>query len=151
MRWIWKMLWTGGYWGEWRNRPYFFVEYITVFTWIAKYITCTSKLYPLFCAFYWFLMCNYTCFYNTCLYKPLSWKFMFSVTSKPTSPTVFNLQALIWVHCEEQTRACYQLSRYTYKLVIFVCKFLKLFILPKNTRISKKIHKIYFHFFFRKR
>ena len=43
--------------------------------------------YPLFYAFNWFLMCNYTCFYNTCLYRPLPWKVMFLVTSKPTSPS----------------------------------------------------------------
>ena len=42
---------------------------------------------------------------------------MFTVTSEPTPPTVFNLQALDWVHCEEETGAYYQLSRNTYKSV----------------------------------
>ena len=40
-------------------------------------------------------------------------------TQKPTPPTVVNLQALDWVHCEEETGAYYQLSRFTYKLVSF--------------------------------
>ena len=33
---------------------------------------------------------------------------MFPVTSKPTPPTVFSLQASDWVHCEEETGAYYQ-------------------------------------------
>ena len=44
---------------------------------------------------------------------------MFSGTQKPTPPTVLNLQASDWVHCEEETGAYYQLSRFTYKLVSF--------------------------------
>ena len=42
---------------------------------------------------------------------------MFSGTQKTTYPTVFNLQALDWVHCEEETGAYYQLHQITYKLV----------------------------------
>ena len=65
---------------------------------------------------------------------------MFPVTSKPTPLTVFNLQALDWVHCEEETGA--YLSRHTYKLV------------NKNSQIFKvvyfahlkKFHKIYYFF-----
>ena len=53
------------------------------------------------------------------LYEPFSWKVTFPVTSKPTPPTVFNLQASDWVHCEEETGAYTQLSRNTYKLVSF--------------------------------
>ena len=49
--------------------------------------------------------------------QPLSWKVTFSGTQKPKAPTVFNLQASDWVHCEEETGAYYQLARYTYKLV----------------------------------
>ena len=53
---------------------------------------------------------------------------MFPVTSKPSPPTVFNLQASDYVHCEEETGVYAQLSRNTYKLVsIFLLKF---FILP---------------------
>ena len=33
------------------------------------------------------------------LYKPLYWKVTFPVTSKPTPPTVFNLQASEWNRC----------------------------------------------------
>ena len=47
-------------------------------------------------------------------------KVTFPVTQKPTSPTVFNLHASDWVHCEEKTGAYYHLSRFTYKLVIFL-------------------------------
>ena len=38
---------------------------------------------------------------------------------KPPPPTAFNLQALDWVHCGEETGEYYQLSLFTYKLVIF--------------------------------
>ena len=51
------------------------------------------------------------------LYKPLSCKVTFSVTSKPTPHTVFNLQASDWVHCEEETGEYTQLSQNTYKLL----------------------------------
>ena len=37
-------------------------------------------------------------------------KVTFPVTSKPPPPTVFNLLALDWVHCEEETGAYTQLS-----------------------------------------
>ena len=57
-------------------------------------------------------------------YKSLSWKVTFPVTSKPTNPTVFNLQAADWVHCEEETGLYNQLSQNTYRLGIF---FLQIF------------------------
>ena len=71
---------------------------------------------------------------------------MFSGTQKRTPRTVFNLQALNWVHCEEETGAQAGISRHTYKLVIL--KFLKLLILhtKKKTCRSKKNHKIYYSF-----
>ena len=47
----------------------------------------------------------------------------FRVTQKPTRPTVFNLQASDSVHCEEETGAYYQLSRFTYKLVLLLLLF----------------------------
>ena len=40
-----------------------------------------------------------------------------SGTQQATRPTVFNLQASHWVHCEEETGAYYQLSWLTYKLI----------------------------------
>ena len=57
----------------------------------------------------------------------------------------FNLQAYYWVHCEEETGAYYQLSRLTYKLIIFFFFNLKLLILPKNT-LFKKFPKMYYSF-----
>ena len=71
-------------------------------------------------------------FIHFSMLQPLSSKVTFSGTQKPTPPTVFNLQALDWVHCEEETGAYYQLSRFTYKLVKKNHKFLKLVILPKK-------------------
>ena len=47
-----------------------------------------------------------------------SWKVTFLVTSKPTPPTVFNLQALDCFHYKEETRAYAQISRHTYKLFL---------------------------------
>ena len=68
----------------------------------------------------------------------------FSATQKPSPPTVFNLQALDWVHCEEETGSHIGISQRTSKLVHFFYKFLNVFILEKDTRISKnsiKFHK----------
>ena len=39
------------------------------------------------------------------------------VTSKPTPPTAFNLQASDWVQCEEEAGAYTQLFLNTHKLV----------------------------------
>ena len=74
---------------------------------------------------------------------------MFSGTQKPTPPTVFNLQASEWVHCEEESGAYYQLSQLTYKLIIYFF-ILKLLILPKIHALFKKFHKISYSFFFQK-
>ena len=44
----------------------------------------------------------------------------FSGTQKPTPPTVFNLQASDWVHCEEETGAHTGESLWqNYKFVVF--------------------------------
>ena len=48
---------------------------------------------------------------------------MFPVTSKPTHPTVFNLQASDQVCYEEETGAYTQLSRKTDKLLSFFFNF----------------------------
>ena len=78
----------------------------------------------------------------------------FLVTQKPTPPTVHNLQALDWVHCEEETGAYYQLSWFIYKLIIaFLFKFKEknsVNFTEKNT-LFKKFPKIYYSFFFKKR
>ena len=61
------------------------------------------------------------------------------------------IRSLDWVHCEEEIGAYAQLSRNTYKLVIFfLIHFLK-FILQKNMRISKNSIKSIIHFFLTKR
>ena len=69
-----------------------------------------------FCLFF---MCWFLLFINFSIFQPLSWKVTFSGTQKPTPPTVFNLQASDWIHWEEETGVYYQLSQFTYKLVIF--------------------------------
>ena len=79
------------------------------------------------------------------------WKVRFPVTQKPTPPTVFNLQASDWIHCEEETGAYYQLCQFNYKLFFYFFLFLKLFILWKKCVFHKKIPKIYYSFFFQKK
>ena len=76
---------------------------------------------------------------------------MCPVTSKPTPPTVFNLQASDWVHCEEEIGAYYQLSQNTYKLVKKIQIFKVVYFAPKNKRISKNSIKFIIHFIFKKR
>ena len=72
---------------------------------------------------------------------------MFSVTSKPTPPTVFNLQALDWVHCAEETGVYYKLSQNTYKLVIFCLEIFNVYFAKKYAHF-KKFHNIYYYYFF---
>ena len=69
----------------------------------------------------------------------------FSGTQRTTPPTVFNQQASDWVHCEEETGAYYQLSRFTYRLLKKLTV-LKLFILPKKISAFQKITYIFFFF-----
>ena len=76
---------------------------------------------------------------------------MFFSTQKPTPPTVFNLQALDWVHCEEETGAYYQLSRLTYKLIIYIFLLFTVAYFAKKYMIFKKLPKIYNLIFFSKR
>ena len=77
-------------------------------------------------------------------------KVTFPVNGTPTPPTVFNLQASDWVHCEKETGACYQLSQFTYKLVKKI--FFKVFYFAeKNMPFSKNFLKFIIHFFFKKR
>ena len=71
----------------------------------------------------------------------------FPVTQNPTPPTVFNIQASNWVHCEEETGVYYQLTRFNYKWVIFIFLFLNLFILRKKMRTFQKNSIKYIHFF----
>ena len=78
---------------------------------------------PTLLAFYWFFMCWFLLFIHFSILQPLSSKVMFSGTQMPTPPTVFNLQASYWVHCEDETGAYCQLSRFTYKCVIYFLTF----------------------------
>ena len=72
----------------------------------------------------------------------------FSGTQKPTPPTVFNLQASDWVHCEEETGAYYQLSRFTYKLVSFNFFIFEVAYFATKKHVNfKKINNIYCFFF----
>ena len=67
-----------------------------------------------------------------------SWKVTFPVTQKPNPSTVFNQQASDWVHCKNETGAYYQLSRFTYKLVIVFKNNIKVVnFARKKTRFSK--------------
>ena len=121
---------------------------ISVFTWISKYITWISKQQPHFYAFYWFFMCWFLLFIECSTLQQLSWKVTFSSTQKPTPPTVFNLQASNWVHCEEETGAYYQLSLLTYKFSFFLQV---AYFAPPKYAIFKKFLKIYYCFFIKKR
>ena len=71
-----------------------------------------------------------------------------SGTQKPTPPTIFNLQASDWVHCEEETGVYYQLSRLTYKFVIF--NFFKVAYFAQKNMYFSKNSLIYIFFFFQK-
>ena len=84
-------------------------------------------------------------FIHFSILQPLSWKVTFSSTLKPTPPTVFNLQASDWVHCEEETGAYYQLSQFTYKLVIF---FLQIFKFDNFVKKIMQFSKKFLTFFF---
>ena len=69
----------------------------------------------------------------------------FPVTQKPTPPTVFNVQASDWVHCEEETGAYYQLSRFTDKLV--KKNYFKVVNFARKKHFSEKFPNIYSFFF----
>ena len=76
---------------------------------------------------------------------------MFPVTSKPTPPTVFNLQALDWVHCEEETGAHTGISWLTSELVDFILQIFKVVYFAKKLRISKYSPKFIIHYNWKKR
>ena len=69
--------------------------------------------------------------------------------SKSSQPTVFNLQALDWIHCEQETGAYYQLYRHTYKLAKFFLQISKVsYFAPKKYADFKKFLKVYYSYFF---
>ena len=120
MRWILKKLSTGGVCGNvgtvlissWKCN---FSVYLDIQVYYLDIQTITTLLCHLLVLYVWFLL-----LIHFSILQPLSWKVMFSGTQKTTPPTGFNLQAWDWVHCEEETSAYYQLSQFTYKLVIFI-------------------------------
>ena len=69
----------------------------------------------------------------------------FPVTSKTTPPTVLNLQASDWVHCEEETGAYKQLSQFTYKLLKKIQIF-KVYFSLKNSTFQKIPYNLLFIF-----
>ena len=71
----------------------------------------------------------------------------FPVTQKPTPPTVFNVQASGWVHCEEETGAYYRLSWFTYKLIIIFFNFKVVNFAEKISHFSRNSLKFIIQFF----
>ena len=87
--------------------------------------------------------------YNTCFYKPLSWKVMYPVTSKPTPPTVSTYRHRTgFIVKRKQVRKPNYLGIpinwcfFTFFKVVHFAK--------KNTSISKNSLKFIIHFFFQK-
>ena len=62
-----------------------------------------------------------------------------SSTQMTSNPTVFSLQASHRVHCEEETGAHYQLSRFTYKFDFFFLQIFKVVYFAKKIRTFQKI------------
>ena len=67
-------------------------------------------------AFYWLFMC---CFLLFSHFSTLSLKSDIFRNQKDNWATVFNLQALDWFHCEEETGAHLSMSQFSSKLVSF--------------------------------
>ena len=84
-------------------------------------------------------MCWFLLLIHFSILQLLYRKVTFSTTQKSTPPTVFNLQALDWVHCEEETGVHYEISRHTYKLVFCFLQTSKVIYFAKKTRSFQKI------------
>ena len=65
--------------------------------------------------------------------SPEKWRFL--VLKSLLS--VFNLKALDWVHCEEETGAYYQLSQNFYKLFLFSVQIFKVYFVQKTLAFKK--------------
>ena len=90
-------------------------------------------------------MCWFLLYIHFSTLQPLSGKVTFSGTQNTTPPTVFNLQASDWVHCEEETGAYYQLHRFTYKLFKKKLQNFKVVsFAQKKCALFKKFPKIYY-------
>ena len=95
--------------------------------------------------FYWLYMCCFLLFSYFSTLQPLSRKVTFSRTKKIIEPTVFNLQALDWLHCEEEACAHLSMSQFSSKLVSFFILILKVaYFGTKKYVFFKKFPKIYF-------
>ena len=93
------------------------------------------------CAFYWFFMCQFLVFIHVCTLQVTTaiLKSDLSGTKTASPPTVFNLQASDWVHCEEERGAYYLLQRFIDNIFFFFYKFLKLLIFPQKICTFQKI------------
>ena len=91
-------------------------------------------------AFYWLFMCGFLLFLLIFYLTTTLLESDIFRHSNPTPPTVFNLQALDWVHCEEETGAYYQLSWFAYKLVIHYLKKISGFYFTEKIRTFQKNH-----------
>ena len=69
---------------------------------------------------------------------------MCPVTSKPTPPTVFNVQAPNWVHFEEKTGAHTRMSWQTNKFVCIFKQIFKVFYFGEKKTKYQKFPKIYY-------
>ena len=99
-------------------------------------------------AFYWLFMSCFLLFSYFSTVQPLSWKVTFSGTKKIIEPTVFNLQASDWLHCEEKTGAHLSMSRFSSELVIFfILIFTVAYFGTKNMWFLKNSLKFIFDFF----
>ena len=152
MRWRVKKLFTrGGAWGNGRT--------VQIASWkcnfgiyfdIQVYYLDIQAITTLLCLLL-VLLCLFLLYINFSTLQLLSWKVTFSGIQIPLQPTVFNLLASDWVHCEEETCAYYQLSRHTYKLLIFFLQISKVsYFAPKKYTDFKKFPKIYNFFFLQK-
>ena len=99
-------------------------------------------------AFYWLYMCCFLLFSYFSTLQPLSLKVTFSGTKKIIEPTVFNLQAADWLHCEEETGAHLSMSQFSSKLVSFFILILKVaYFGTKKYAFLKNSLKFIFDFF----
>ena len=102
--------------GKWGNLPNFLQEVELL---VFNNIQGISTLVCLLLDDNWFLKCNYSIIYNTCLIEALSWKVTFSAIAKLTPRAVSNLQASDFFHCEEEPGTNRDISLHKYTLLSF--------------------------------
>ena len=99
-------------------------------------------------AFYWLFMCCFLLFSHFSTLQPLSWKVTFSGTKKIIEPTVFNLQASDWLHCEEETGAHLSMPQFPLNWLVFFILILKVAYFGTKKYVIFKKSLIFFFFFF---